>query len=31
MPYNNTPIAPSKEITGTVSLPRMSRPDLYSN
>ncbi|KAK5121516.1 hypothetical protein LTR85_005349 [Meristemomyces frigidus] len=21
MPYNNTPIAPSKEITGTVSLP----------
>lgn len=24
MPYNNTPIAPSKEITGTVSLPRMS-------
>jgi hypothetical protein len=29
MPYNNTPIAPSKEITGTVSLPRMSRPDIY--
>lgn len=24
MPYNNTPIAPSKEITGTVSLPRTS-------
>jgi hypothetical protein len=24
MPYNNTPIAPSKEITGTVSLPRKS-------
>lgn len=24
MPYNNTPIAPSEEITGTVSLPRMS-------
>ncbi|KAF2771540.1 histone-fold-containing protein, partial [Teratosphaeria nubilosa] len=21
MPYNNTPIAPSKEVTGTVSLP----------
>jgi DNA polymerase epsilon subunit 4 len=24
MPYNNTPIAPSKDITGTVSLPRTS-------
>ncbi|KAJ9623074.1 hypothetical protein H2203_006006 [Taxawa tesnikishii (nom. ined.)] len=24
MPYNNTPIAPSSEITGTVSLPRKS-------
>jgi hypothetical protein len=22
MPYNNTPIAPSKDVTGTVSLPR---------
>lgn len=22
MPYNNTPIAPSKEVTGHVSLPR---------
>ena len=22
MPYNNTPIAPNKEITGHVSLPR---------
>ena len=26
MPYNNTPIAPSKEITGTVSLPRQLPP-----
>jgi DNA polymerase epsilon subunit 4 len=26
MPYNNTPIAPSKEITGHVSLPRKSTP-----
>lgn len=24
MPYNNTPIAPSKEVTGHVSLPRTS-------
>ncbi|KAK4494951.1 hypothetical protein PRZ48_014307 [Zasmidium cellare] len=24
MPYNNTPIAPSQEVTGTVSLPRKS-------
>jgi len=24
MPYNNTPIAPAKEITGTVALPRKS-------
>ena len=22
MPYNNTPITPSKEVTGTVALPR---------
>jgi hypothetical protein len=26
MPYNNTPIAPSKEVTGHVSLPRESPP-----
>lgn len=26
MPYNNTPIAPSKEVSGQVSLPRKSRP-----
>lgn len=26
MPYNNTPITPSKEITGTVSLPRTLIP-----
>jgi len=28
MPYNNTPIAPSKEVSGTVSLPRMCCPAL---
>lgn len=26
MPYNNTPIAPSSEVTGTVALPRMHFP-----
>ena len=26
MPYNNTPIAPSKEVTGHVSLPRKPSP-----
>lgn len=29
MPYNNTPIAPSKEVTGHVSLPRMSPPTVF--
>lgn len=28
MPYNNTPIAPSSEVTGTVALPRMHFPSL---
>jgi hypothetical protein len=27
MPYNNTPIAPSKDVTGHVSLPRELRID----
>ncbi|KAH9810517.1 chromatin accessibility complex protein 1-like [Teratosphaeria destructans] len=26
MPYNNTPIVPSKDVTGTVSLPRTYAP-----
>jgi DNA polymerase epsilon subunit 4 len=29
MPYNNTPIAPSKEVTGHVSLPRTLRISPY--
>jgi len=28
MPYNNTPIAPSSDITGAVSLPRMFLHDI---
>ncbi|KAF1919987.1 hypothetical protein BDU57DRAFT_536914 [Ampelomyces quisqualis] len=29
MPYNNTPIAPSKEVTGHVSLPHHPQPSDY--